>query len=61
MPIIIAIIIGIISGFVSMGIQSLFISRRDQYHNSGFAISLWKLSWWIGGFIMGLGIYYKYM
>ena len=61
MKIFISIIIGIIAGFVSMGVQSLFVSRRDQYRNSGFAIFLWKLGWWIGGFIMGLGLYYKYM
>jgi hypothetical protein len=61
MKVYIAIFIGRLAGFISMGVQSLFVSRRDQYHNSGFAIFLWKLSWWIGGFIMGAGFYYRYM
>jgi hypothetical protein len=61
MEIAICVVVGVISGFISSGIQSLFISRRDEFRNSGFAITLWKISWWIGGFIVGIGLTYKYL
>jgi hypothetical protein len=56
----ICVTVGIILGFISSGIQSLFISRRDRYKNSSFTITLWKISWWVGGFIVGVGLTYKY-
>jgi uncharacterized membrane protein YeaQ/YmgE (transglycosylase-associated protein family) len=57
---IIAIILGIIGAFVFSWFQSLFISRRDQYRNSSFMLTLWKISWWIGGFIVCCGGSYRY-
>lgn len=61
MKLFIAVIIGIVIGFISSGIQSSFISKRDRNRNSDFKIKLWKISWWIGGFIVGLGISLKYL
>jgi uncharacterized membrane protein len=58
---ILAIIFGLFSGFISLGIQSLFISKRDQYHNANFTTFLWKLSLWIGGFIIGAGLFYRWL
>jgi len=58
MKVAILIIVGIMGGFLSSGIQSLFISRRDKWRNSKFAIFLWKLSWWVGGFIIFSGLTY---
>jgi hypothetical protein len=60
MKIAICIIAGIVSGFIFSGVQSLFITRRDRYKNSSFSIALWKISWWIGGFIIGAGFTYRY-
>lgn len=50
------ILLGIVGGFISMWLQSAFISRRDTYVNSSFAIKLKKLSWFFGGFVMGFAV-----
>ena len=62
MNILILIVVGIISGFISAFFQSLFVSRRDKWRNSKFAIFLWKVGWWIGGFVIFSGLtYYFFM
>jgi hypothetical protein len=57
----ISILLGIVGGFVSMWLQSAFISRRDTYVNSKFAITVKKIGWWIVGFVLGCGagVYFK--
>jgi len=55
MYIFMSILLGILGGFVSMGLQSAFISRRDTYVNSKFAITVKKIGWWIAGFVLGCG------
>jgi hypothetical protein len=60
MKLILAIIIGIVAGFLVMGLESLFISRSDEYRNSGFTVFLWKVGWWIFGFLVGSGMFLKY-
>jgi len=58
----ILIFVGLVGGFLSSYIQGLFISRRDKWRYSKFAIFLWKLSWWVGGFIFFSGLtYYFFM
>ncbi len=53
--VIVPILCGVVGGFISMWLQSAFISRRDQYVNSTFAIKLKKLGWWFVGFVLGCG------
>lgn len=55
-------LVGLVGAFLSFYAQSLFVSRRDKWRNSKFAIFLWKLSWWVGGFIFFSGLtYYFFM
>jgi hypothetical protein len=58
--VIIAMIIGIIGAFLSSKINFLLLSRRDKWVYSKFRVALWKISWWIGGFILfaGLTLYF---
>jgi hypothetical protein len=56
-----AILIGIVGGFVNTGIRSLLVSRRDQYRNSNFMITVWKIGWWIVGFFVSAGLSYEYL
>jgi hypothetical protein len=50
-----AILFGLIGGTISLVLQAAFISRRDKYVNSSFAIFLKKVGWFVAGFVMGAG------
>lgn len=53
---VIPILLGTAAGFASMWLQSAFISRRDTYVNSSFAIKIKKFNWFFGGFVMGFSV-----
>jgi len=58
--IIIAIIGGIVGGFLSSKINFLLLSRRDRWVYSKLRVKFWRISWWIGGFILFSGIIFYF-
>jgi hypothetical protein len=50
------IVCGLIGGFACMFFRSLFISRRDKYVNSGFALITRKAGWFFVGFAIGFSL-----
>jgi len=57
---VLGLIIGLVTGILFVVIESSFISRSDEYRNSGFQIFLWKLGWFVGGFLIGCNGFWYY-
>ncbi|MGD9492849.1 MAG: hypothetical protein AB7V36_05800 [Bacteroidales bacterium] len=62
MNVFLLIVVGIVGAFLASFTGSLFVSRSDKWRNSRFQIFLWKLGWWLGGFVFFSGLtYYFFM